>query len=63
MLIAGRYDRTRRRARGLVGSANKTVHLLTPRYTLDDLDSVPGAEVWLDEGGEVVLSGIDPLRW
>lgn len=33
VLIPGRYVQTRRLARGLRGSANKTVHLLTDRYT------------------------------
>ena len=63
VLIAGRYDATRRVARGLLGSANKTVHFLTARYTAADLEAVPPAEVVITAAGEVVLSGIDPLRW
>src|ERR1039458_1088063 len=34
VLIAGRYLAAERVAHGLRGSANKTIHLLTPRYTL-----------------------------
>ena len=34
VLLAGRYVAARRVARGLLGSANKTVHLLSPRHTL-----------------------------
>lgn len=60
VLIAGRYDQRLRLAAGLRGSTNKTVHLLTDRYTLADLDAVPAAEVIIDPGGDVVLSGIDP---
>jgi anaerobic ribonucleoside-triphosphate reductase activating protein len=63
VLIAGRYEVGRRLARGLVGSANKTVHFLTDRYTTADLEAVPLAEVLISAEGEVVLSGIDPVRW
>ncbi len=61
VLIAGRYDQGRRLARGLRGSSNKTVHFLTARYTLDDLESVPAAEVVVTMTGEVVCSGIQPV--
>jgi anaerobic ribonucleoside-triphosphate reductase activating protein len=62
VLIAGRYDHNQRLARNLHGSANKTVHLLTDRYTIASLQAVPPAEVIITEG-EVVMSGIDPVRW
>jgi anaerobic ribonucleoside-triphosphate reductase activating protein len=60
VLIAGRYEQTLRLGRGLRGSANKTVHLLTGRYTLADLDRVPDAEVIIGPGGRLTVSGIDP---
>ena len=63
VLIAGRYDQTQRLARDLRGSANKTVHLLTNRYTMDDLHSTPTAEVIITAEGDVVVSGIEPVRW
>lgn len=63
MLIAGRYDASQRLARDLRGSANKTVHLLTNRYTMADVQVVPLAEVIITEAGEVVMSGIDPVHW
>jgi anaerobic ribonucleoside-triphosphate reductase activating protein len=63
VLIAGRYDAARHLARGLRGSANKTVHFLTDRYTPADLDTVPPAEVIIAVDGRVVVSGIDPVRW
>ena len=63
ILIAGRYDASRHLARDLRGSANKTVHVLTDRYTLADVQAVPLAEVIITEAGEIVLSGIDPVRW
>jgi anaerobic ribonucleoside-triphosphate reductase activating protein len=63
VLIAGRYDEGRRVAQGLRGSSNKTVHLLTPRYRREDLEQVPQAEVVITPEGDVVISGIDPVRW
>jgi len=63
VVLAGRYDPNRRLAAGLRGSANKTVHFITQRYTQKDLDAVPDAEVWINATGEVISSGIDPLQW
>jgi anaerobic ribonucleoside-triphosphate reductase activating protein len=60
VLIAGRYVQARRLALGLRGSANQTVHLLTARYTLEDIAQVPAAEVWIDAAGTVSISGITP---
>jgi anaerobic ribonucleoside-triphosphate reductase activating protein len=61
VLIAGRYEAGQRLARDLRGSANKTTHFLTGRYTPADLQAVPPAEVIITPTGEVILSGIDPL--
>jgi anaerobic ribonucleoside-triphosphate reductase activating protein len=63
VLIAGRYDQSRRFARDLRGSANKIVHLLSGRYTMNDLQYVAPAEVIIEPDGEVVLSGVDPVEW
>lgn len=63
ILIAGRYDASQHLARDLCGSANQTVHLFTDRYTISDLQSVPSAEVFITAEGEVMVSGIDPVRW
>lgn len=63
VLIAGRYVRSRRVARGLRGSANKKVHRLTNRYTAEEIDAVPPAELLVNRSGELLLSGIEPLRW
>jgi anaerobic ribonucleoside-triphosphate reductase activating protein len=63
VLIAGRYDASRHLARDLRGSANKTVHFLTGRYGPADLRRVPEAEVVITADGEIMASGIDPVRW
>lgn len=60
ILIAGRYDRTRRVARNMVSSANKTLHFLSGRYTEKDLKKIPIFEVVITEEGRVITSGIDP---
>ena len=63
VLIAGRYDASRPIRDGLQSSANQTVHLLTDRYTMGDLQAVPPAEVIITPEGEVLVSGVDPIKW
>lgn len=63
VLVAGRYDEGQPPGRGLRGSANQVVHLLTDRYSAADIDAVPDAEVVIDAAGGLTLSGVDPLRW
>ena len=63
VLIAGRYDQRRRLARGLRGSSNKTVWFLSDRYTPADLDRVPPCEVTVMPGGEIIITGQEPLSW
>jgi anaerobic ribonucleoside-triphosphate reductase activating protein len=66
VLIAGRYDASRlfaaESSQFLRSSTNQTVHTLTDRYTLADLQAVPPAEVIITAEGEVLASGIAPLR-
>lgn len=63
VVIAGRYDASRHLGRGLLGSSNQTVHLLTERYTMDDLYEVPVSEAIISGNGEVTISGIEPVKW
>ena len=63
VLIAGRYENQHRIAAGLIGSTNKKLHFFTSRYTLDDLERTPSAEVIIHPGGEIQLTGIDPVIW
>jgi len=63
VLISGRYIESRRLAHGLLGSSNKRLHFLTDRYAPQDLQAVPEAEVIVTETGEILMSGIDPLKW
>lgn len=63
VLIAGRYRHDDRPSLGLSVSGNKSVHLLTDRYSLSDLVAVPAAEAIVTAEGHVLVSGIDPPRW
>ncbi len=62
VLVDGRYVAGDRLATGLRGSANQQIHLLTDRYTLADVEATPVAEIRIDRTGEVVLTGVDPLK-
>jgi anaerobic ribonucleoside-triphosphate reductase activating protein len=66
VLIAGRYDASRlfaaESSQFLRSSTNQTVHTLTDRYTLADLQAVPPAEVIITAEGEVLASGTAPVR-
>ena len=63
VLVAGRYDRSRQQIDGLRSSTNQRVHRLSERYTMDELQAVPPGEVIIGPDGEVVVSGVDPVRW
>lgn len=62
VLIDGRYVASERLASGLRGSANQRVQLLTDRYTLADVEATPVAEIRIGKAGEIVLTGVDPLK-
>jgi len=63
VLLAGRYEASQRIAEALTGSANKTIHFLSARYSIKDLQPVPVAEIILTEMGEIRLTGINPVHW
>ena len=60
ILIAGRYDRTKKIGRNLLGSVNQTIHFLSGRYTKKDLKKTPSSEVIITREGKVIMTGIDP---
>jgi anaerobic ribonucleoside-triphosphate reductase activating protein len=63
VLLAGRYLQNFHLGKTLLGSSNKTIHFLSERYTLADMEQIPSTEILLDLNGEIILSGIDPLQW
>jgi anaerobic ribonucleoside-triphosphate reductase activating protein len=62
VLIDGRYVAGDRLATGLRGSANQRIHLLTDRYSLAQVEATPVAEIRIGRDGEVILTGVDPLK-
>jgi anaerobic ribonucleoside-triphosphate reductase activating protein len=62
VLIDGRYVAGERLATGLRGSANQRIRLLTGRYQLADVEATPVAEIRISPSGELVLTGVDPLK-
>lgn len=62
VLIDGRYVSTDRLASGLRGSANQRIQLLTARHTQADVEATPVAEIRIGPAGEVVLTGVNPLK-
>ncbi len=62
VLVDGRYVSGERRASGLRGSANQRIQLLTSRYSLSEVEATPVAEIRISPTGELVLTGVDPLK-
>jgi anaerobic ribonucleoside-triphosphate reductase activating protein len=62
VLIDGRYRAPERLGTGLRGSANQRIQLLTDRYSRDEVEATPEAEVRIAADGSVILTGVAPLR-
>jgi anaerobic ribonucleoside-triphosphate reductase activating protein len=62
VLVDGRYVASERLASGLRGSENQRIQLLTGRYTQADVEATPVAEIRIGRGGEIVLTGVNPLK-
>lgn len=62
VLIDGRYVAGDRLATGLRGSANQRIQLLTTRYSRADVEATPVAEIRIGPTGDVVLTGVNPLK-
>lgn len=62
VLIDGRYVAPQRLGKGLRGSSNQRIHLLTDRHTLDEIEATPVAEIVIGPTGDVVLTGVNPLK-
>jgi anaerobic ribonucleoside-triphosphate reductase activating protein len=62
VLIDGRYQASERLASGLRGSQNQRIVLLSARYSLDEVEATPVAEIRISPRGELVLTGVNPLK-
>jgi anaerobic ribonucleoside-triphosphate reductase activating protein len=68
VLVDGRFVERRALGRGLRGSDNQRIHLLSERYTLAQIEATPVGEVVIDRDGTVRVSGVAPIdlnraRW
>jgi anaerobic ribonucleoside-triphosphate reductase activating protein len=61
VLIAGPYVQALHTGRGLLGSANQRIHLLTSRYGPGDFAALPTAEIILHRDGSMTVSGFRRL--
>jgi len=61
VLVAGRYVQQRHLGRGLLGSANQQIHLLTSRHTLAEFAAIPTGEIILHPDGSITHSGIESM--
>jgi anaerobic ribonucleoside-triphosphate reductase activating protein len=62
VLIAGPYVRAQHVGRGLLGSANQRIQLLTSRYRSSQFGGIPAGEAIIHREGSITLTGIQPLR-
>lgn len=62
LLLAGPYQIQHHLGAGLRGSANKTAHFISERYSPQDLEELPGAEIVIDTDGTIIATGVDPVR-
>jgi anaerobic ribonucleoside-triphosphate reductase activating protein len=58
VLVAGRYLREHHLGSGLRGSSNQTVHLLSDRYFLREIERTPEGEVHIEPGGRILITGV-----
>ena len=61
VIIAGRYKEDQRLARNLIASSNKTIQFYTDRYADQDFQDIPQSEIFINEDGEIIATGINPL--
>ncbi len=62
VLIDGRYVAPQRLGRGLRGSSNQRIHLLSNRYDRAAVEATPEAEIHIDAAGNLTLTGVSPLK-
>lgn len=61
VLVAGPYQQSDHWGKGLLGSTNQEIHLLTERYNPAAFADLPFSEVILHADGSVTVSGVSPL--
>lgn len=62
VLVDGRFVLRRVLGRGLRGSNNQVIHLLSRRYTREEIEATPIGEVVIGPDGSARLTGVAPLE-
>jgi anaerobic ribonucleoside-triphosphate reductase activating protein len=62
VLIDGRYLASDRLAIGLRGSRNQRIQLLSDRHARAEVEATPVAEIRIGPAGDMVITGVDPLK-
>ena len=62
ILVAGPYVRALHVGKGLFGSANQSIHLLTPRHRMEEVSDSPVLEVTLHRDGRMSFTGMKSLK-
>ncbi len=60
LIIAGRFRKEMKIQSGLKGSSNKKYIFTTDFYKKFDLENIPQMEVFANELGEIIVTGIEP---
>jgi anaerobic ribonucleoside-triphosphate reductase activating protein len=61
VLVDGRFVERRLLGRGLRGSSNQRVHLLTDRYTEAEVEATPVGEIVIGPDGSATVTGVAPV--
>jgi len=62
VLVDGRFVARRVLGRGLRGSDNQRIHLLSRRYTLEQIESTPVGEIVIGPDGTAQVTGVAPVE-
>ena len=60
VLIAGRFVMDKKIQEGLRGSSNKEYFFYSSIYSQEEFESIPPTEVFIDNSGNISLTGINP---
>lgn len=61
VLIDGRFVERRLLGRGLRGSSNQRIHLLTDRHSLAQIEATPVGEIVIGPDGSATVTGVAPV--
>jgi anaerobic ribonucleoside-triphosphate reductase activating protein len=57
VLICGPYIEKYKQTSGFIGCTNKEIHLLTEKYNMGEITSLPDKELIIDSNGNIIITG------